>query len=241
MTDIFIIGAGPQLARTDPGLLARIIGQPSIGLNMTQYAITPTIFLTAYATSAVMARMRVSVSTEVIYFGGPQGPLEQLSITRLPKKPIPADRLKDQHHVESIHTTCNAAIAATYLARSMGPDRIVYVGVEQNTSEYYYDYNDRVRMWALRDLAVIDSLFGLKNLDTHHNRNRGSVGRRLAQRISHPPNVTGQYSPRNVEKGLTIVMDRARREGIQCVSTLPDTIVTRCGGDYIPLQEVLTC
>lgn len=156
-SDIYIVGAGPQLNTLNGKQRRFLADQITIGLNRTQYFQPLSYFLSAYLVECLLAlkcrNCGVTVHARPAY-AAPLHP-EVLAIRRAEiKENCDIPRVLDAS-LPTLFTLRNAAIMATHLALVLGAKRIFFVGVEQNNALHYYNQREDVRNQIVADLDDI--------------------------------------------------------------------------------------
>lgn len=237
---VVVLGAGAQLNRITATEERWLNDQVVVGLNRTTY-VFPWIdyFVSAYAHEVQLALSSSSETTQVIHIHSSYRPpvvpgsllirrdmfdLEQ----RLPSK-LSA-------FVPTILTRRNAALAATHLALVLGARGIVYVGVDMRSRLHFYDEDEGLRARMTEDLEshVPEYMFAFE----HPYATKSKMVDRLRVPVSEL--VDGEFYGRDHTPTFEAYFAECRRQGVEVISTLEDSVVRDAGALFVPLSAFAT-
>lgn len=154
---VFIVGAGPQLARLPAPILDELSRRPTICVNLTQYKVRPRYFLSAYVDRHILARARSENTIHLHIRRVDAPPLLDYLLPLQRRRFEPGDRLHRRLSPDRpfVYTMRNVALAATHVAFILGAKRIAFVGVEQENSAHFYDYDEASRRLIESDIEML--------------------------------------------------------------------------------------
>lgn len=227
-SDIFIMGAGPQLNHLDREVRRFLARQVTIGLNRTQYFTALTYFLSAYYVECLLAVRKGNCET-VIHARPVYEPPLHPGFLALRRQHL-ADHEAVPRTLDAVRPTLltqrNAAIMACHLALVLGARRIIFVGVEQNDGLHFYHALPEVRDRIAADLAEINT-GGLWQNPDHPYATYESSYNALAD---HP----GRLAERKFYKddhapSFRRMFAMLAEHGVQVIATTENSVVARAG------------
>jgi hypothetical protein len=227
-SDIFIVGAGPQLNQLSSEARRFLASQVTIGLNRTQYFTDPTYFLSAYYSECLLAVRSANCGTAIHARPVYEAPLHPgfLAVRRQylgAHETIP--RMLDAA-CPTLLTQDNAAIMACHLALILGAKRIIFVGVEQNDSLHFYHALPDVRDRIAADLAAIN-MAGLWQNPDHpygiYERVRDALNEHTAQ-LAERKFYKDDHTPT-----FRRIFAMLAEHGVPVIATTANSVVARAG------------
>ncbi len=233
---VFIVGAGPQLARLPETILDELSRRPTIGVNLTQYKVKPRYFISAYVDHHILARARTEQAVHLHMRLVDEPALLDFLLPLLRRRFALGDRLHKRlsPDLPFIYTMRNVALAATHLAFILGARRVVFVGVEQENAAHFYDYDDESRRLIEQDLEILKEY---PDIDRDHSYTTYDVLRAALQ----TPRETLEAEP--FRERHTAIFAEYREQlaaaGVDIYSTAEESVLCTAGAPYLPIEDCL--
>ena len=238
---VVIIGAGQQLNTLSDHDLALLERVPTIGLNRTFFACPVDVFLTSYAFETALAQRHLGQDRLFVQMEAPSVPAPRrdgvINLTRrilspwtfLPRFLVPPEPI--------LYTNKNAALAAAHLALITGARRIMFIGVEQTDSRYFY--HDRPELQReLKEYYL--SLYEQWAEDLFGRHDRDKVLPPLIALIDQ--NEIGSEQPFHMDHTSSVagVISMLSWHGVEVWSTIGESVVAKAGAPIVPVTEALS-
>jgi hypothetical protein len=235
---VFIVGAGPQLAKLSDEELRQLERHPCIGVNWTTHKFAPTYFLSAYIGYILLAQ-KGSLTTLPIHMRPLYEPPlvegilalrrvdfdEDVGLTRRLEPPEP-----------TLFTLMNVALGATHLALIMGAREVAFIGVEQRNRLHYFHDDAPMRRRILKDAKQLKRHFHMFDID-HPNATFDAMANVLR---GEPDQVVSRpfFELSHIEtfRAYFSILDRL---GVNVYSTSRESVISDAGAEFKPLSELL--
>lgn len=233
---VFIIGAGPQLARLPGPVLDELSRRPNICVNLTQYKVTPRYFLSAYIDHHILARARSDQAVHLHMRPVDEPALLDFILPLQRRRFQPGDRLHRRLGPETpfVYTMRNVALGATHLAFILGARRIAFVGVEQENSAHFYDYDDKSRRLIERDLEILKQFPDI-------GRDHAYSAYDLIRAALQTPREDLEAQPFR-ERHTAIFaefLEQLAAADVAIYSTVEESVLSAAGAPYLPVEDCL--
>lgn len=234
---VFITGAGPQLAKLSREEVRALERSITIGVNLTQYVVRPTYFLSAYLEHVELARHR-SPDSVLIHMRPEYAPPLRPYILAMKRHQFePGEKLPDalDPAEPTLFTRFNVILGATHLAYVMGAARIVYVGVEQRNAVHFYSVDARLRDQIRADLDLLPPHHG--DATDHPYFIHDRLKDRLSQSnetLSARPFYQDDHTPT-----FAAYFKQLREDGLEICTTTADSVIRDAGGTPTDLSAML--
>lgn len=244
-SDVFVIGSSPQLLALSRDQLSELQHRVCVGGNLTFYRVPLSYFLSSYRVHVLLASLYLQPE-QIIKLNGwwehkqDQDPrcllvnnLDRERYTEAHELPIPFKQYQPR-----LVTMQNQALALTHFSAVLGARRIIFVGVDQSSSNYFYDdapeYVTRIR----RDLHKVQTGFRKNYLQ---NKVGGGELKIIYERLSLAGSRV-QVCPyyRDFRQLFQCFFYDLMNRGIEVISTLRGSVVHKAGARYLALDQALS-
>lgn len=234
---VFIAGSGPQLGRLSPEARAQIEQHPVIGLNDAMYALKCTYGLSSYPVKIMTAATYPERPELIFHMRSAVAPPLAQDVLVVKRGQFPGCLPPTFSETPTLYTMQNVALGAVHLAVILGARHIVFIGVEQNNSSYFYSFDPAIRQRLVDHHATLrDGRFA--GLDHPYERHAY-----ICNLLRMSAEVKASYTDRYViipnDIKFEYYFNALRELGIRYTSTTNDNVVTRAGGPYVPLGNLL--
>ncbi|MGC2855161.1 hypothetical protein ACM64Y_06770 [Novispirillum sp. DQ9] len=237
--DIFIIGAGPQLAFLTDTQVEALGRRISIGGNNTFYKVKPTYFLSAYQIE-VWKALRYMEPRQIIHMRLPAQPTDPRDVNILNRTRFnPAIGLPRflTPPVPALHTVRNQALAMMHLALVMGARRVVTIGVDQTNYAYFWQYDDSLRAALRQDMHRLQAQRYLERLKPEErDAHLEGVYERLGQSAEDAEKMPFYEDLTEV---FSQYVNWLAAYGCEVVTTTPGSVLEKAGAHYLSLDDAL--
>ena len=234
--DVYILGASPQLARLTQDQLEGLGAAVVIGGNRTYYKAPLTYLLSAYPPEIAIAGRHLDEG-RLIHIKKPHQPPLNGRIVSLTRRPYCAGLGLSRHlsePVPTLYTRRNQALAMLHLAIVMGARRVIFIGVDQSSYAYFWQYDESVRERMRSDyLDLRSDPSAARDVRSHAELSLQMLDQPAREREAMPyyedfAPILGEY------------VGQARAFGVEVVATLPGSVVHRAGAALASVDACLS-
>jgi hypothetical protein len=232
--DVYILGASPQLASLTASQLDGLGRAVVVGGNRTYYRAPLTYLLSAYPPEIAIAGRHLDRS-RLIHIKKPHEPPLSEPIVSVTRR-IYCDglglnrRLSDPLPV--LYTRRNQALAMLHLAIVMGAGRAIFVGVDQSSYAYFWQYDEVTRTRMRDDYRRLLADPPANGVVGYVEESLALLDQPAGEREALP--YYEDFAPIFAE-----YIRQASALGVEVVATLPGSVVHRAGAQLQPLDDCL--
>lgn len=236
---IFVVGAGPQLAKLSDEQVSELQKRVCIGVNWTIYKLAPTYFLSAYIGQIRLAQLAGEPDTSLLHmrpiYEHPLLP----GVVPLRRRRYEIGEELPRRFVEPepvLLTRRNVALGASHLALILGARRIVFVGVEQRNRLHFFQLDPAARA-RLEEAVTELQDFPLLGID-HPNESYEGLWRPLT--VSTEEAERTPFYEVDHQETFRGYVEELHRHGVEVLSAARDSVAVDAGAPYISLDSALT-
>lgn len=235
---LYLLGTSPQLRELREREVQVLERRVCIGINDAHFMVRPRYSLSAYVSRVALARARLGERTTVLHMRAEErAPLVagSLPVRRADFEGALPTTFGD---VPTLYTLRNALLAGLHLALVLGAKRIVVLGVEQANNTHFYSADPALRaslreafepLWEQPFLGIDHAYERAVHIDRH------IYGKPASAWVQHP----NAFAAHDHARSFAAYLRALGAHGVECVSTVPDNVLTQAGAAHAPLSEVL--